>query len=274
MQHSPALQRAMANIQAAHGRALQVGLTPNPQVGIDYQQIASRGLAEQFGATLQQEFVVREKLQLNREVAFQDIERLEHQLAIERQRVLTDVRIAFVRTLKAQKQLEFLQKLVAISDQVRVISEKLFEAEEVGKTDVLQAEVEVQRAKVAHLKALNRRRAAWRELAAVLGQPDLPWQSLAGDLKGPTGKRDFAEDAVATAVHQPRTGSAGRHRFNAPAVIYAGSKSSPDPTSPFKDLSTGRTTASGGWRMEHLPSRCRFPSGTGIRGPSRPPIRN
>ncbi len=193
LQHNPALQRAAANVSAAHGRALQVGLKPNPLMGIDYQQVGSRGLAEQFGATLQQEFVVPEKLELNRQVAYQDIQRLQHEFAIQRQRVLTDVRIAFVRALKAQKQLEFLQQLVSLSDQARVISEKLLEAEEVGKTDLLQAEVEVERAKVERANVLNHRQAVWRELASVVGQPELPFYPLAGDLKGPAAERDFEQ---------------------------------------------------------------------------------
>lgn len=191
LQHNPVLQRAAANVKAAHGRALQAGLRPNPETGFSYQQIGSRGLAEQFGATLQQEFVVRDKLNLNREIAVRDIQRLESELAIQHQRVLTDVRVAYVRTLKSQKQLEFLKSLVSLSDQARVISEKLFQAEEVSKTDVLQAEVEVERARVAYANALNRYRATWRELTSVVGQPNLPWNPLTGELKGPSAQRDF-----------------------------------------------------------------------------------
>ncbi len=193
LQYNPTLPRAAADMAAGQGRAWQAGLKPNPIAGIDYQQIGSGGKAEQFGAVLQQEFVVPEKLRLNRQVAVHDTRRLEHEMAAQRQRVLTDVRLSFIRSLRAQKQRELTAQLTSISKKSQEIALQLFKAEEVSRIDVLQAEMEVEQAKIAGQNAENRYVASWQALAAVVGQPNLPMQPLLGSLTGPTVERQFEQ---------------------------------------------------------------------------------
>jgi cobalt-zinc-cadmium efflux system outer membrane protein len=193
LQFNPSLQRSAAEIAAGQGRAWQAGLKPNPIAGIDYQQIGSRGQAEQFGALLQQEFVAREKLQLSRQVAGHEVQKLEQQFAAQRLRILTDVRVAFVRSLRAQRQIELTTELLSISSTSLQIAEQLKEAEEVSRIDVLQAEMEVEQARIARQNAQNRRAAAWLELAAVVGQPNMPMQPLTGPLRTPTDERRFEQ---------------------------------------------------------------------------------
>lgn len=179
---NPSIARAEAIVAAARGRALQAGLSPNPDVGIDFEQLGSDGLAEQYGVLIGQEIVVREKLGLDRSIAIHEVRRLQQQLAAQRMRVLTDVRIAFIRALRAQRQLELTQQLVEIGQTGVNMATALFNAQEVGRADVLQAELEVESASVLHQNAENRRVAAWRQLAAVTSQTTLTPQPLAGDI--------------------------------------------------------------------------------------------
>lgn len=182
LQDNPNLGRARALVQAARGRAYQVGLKRNPNVGIDLQQLFSGGQAEQYGVTLEQTVVRKEKLQLNRSVAGHEVDRLQQQLASEQQRVLTDVHLAYVQTLRAQRQIDLTRELVEINKQALELSQKLFEADEVAKTDVLQAGLEVSTAEMLLREAYNRHSAAWHALEAICGQPALAVRPLAGDL--------------------------------------------------------------------------------------------
>lgn len=182
LRSNPSVARAQSLVAAAHGRAHQAGLAPNPRVGVDLQQLGSDGLAEQYGIFVEQEIVPSEKRQLDRSIATQEIRRLRQQLAAQKLRVLTDVRIAFVQALRSQRQIELTQHLIDIGRKGVKAANDLFNASEVGRTDVLHAELEVEAALILHHNAENRRRAAWRALAAVTAQTSLAPQPLSGDI--------------------------------------------------------------------------------------------
>lgn len=182
---NPSVQRAAALVGAANGNWIQVGLRPNPTVGYEGQQLGSGGLAEQQGVLFSQEFVRGGKLQLNRAVAANDRMRLEQELMAQQQRVLTDVRVAYFQVLLAQRQIQLTGDLIQISDEGATAVDSLFQAKEVGRTDVLQAQLEIENAKILAQNAQNRHRAAWQSLQAVVGTPGLETQNLVGEIDGP-----------------------------------------------------------------------------------------
>lgn len=178
---NPSIARAAALVQAARGNWVQVGLRPNPTVGYEGQQLGSGGRAEQHGIYAEQEIVRGGKLELNRQVAAQEWAQAERDLAAQQQRVLTDVRIAFFSVLVAQEQQQVATELVRIATGSLNAAKALLQAQEVGEADVLQAEIEIENAHIAATNARNRHLAAWQNLSAVIGQPKLPLQRLAGD---------------------------------------------------------------------------------------------
>ena len=183
---SPVIQQSGALVQAARGRAYQVGLGENPSVGIDFQQLGSQGLAEQYGVGVAQTIIHPQKLTLNRSVASHEANRLSQVLAIERQRVLTDVRMTYVRALRAERQLELTRQLVEIGEKGAKVSQELLRAQEASRADLLQAELEVESASILYQNALNAQLAVWRQLAALTGQQSFQPQPLAGDIDRPT----------------------------------------------------------------------------------------
>jgi outer membrane protein, heavy metal efflux system len=180
---NPSVARASALVEAARGNWVQVGLPPNPSIGYEGQQIGSRGLAEQDGVFVGQEIVRGGKLRLNRNIAAQEIAKAEHQLAAQQQRVLTDVRVAFYQVLIAQRQESLTSELRAIAAEGVKTAEALQRGKEVGKVDVVQAQLEQENADILVQNAQNRARAAWQTLASVVGNPELPSQPLEGDLE-------------------------------------------------------------------------------------------
>lgn len=190
---NPSVARMSALVEAARGNWVQVGLPPNPSVGYEGQQIGSRGLAEQDGVFVGQEFVRGGKLRLNRNIAAQEIAKAEHQLAAQQQRVLTDVRVSFYQVLIAQRQEQLTTELHTIAVEGVKTAESLQRGKEVGKVDVVQAQLEQENADILVQNARNRSRAAWQSLASVVGNPELPPQPLEGDLEEQRATHDLQE---------------------------------------------------------------------------------
>lgn len=182
-QNNPTLAQAAAQVQAARARCLQAGLYPNPVAGYQASEIGDEGQAGQQGGFIGQEIVTAGKLRLNRAVSNQEIQQAEYQWQAQRLRVLTDVRRAFYDTFVAQRSVELTEQLVAIGQQGVQASEALMKAKEVARVDLLQARVEADSAKLLLEKARNRHMAAWRGLAAVVGDPTAQPSPLAGDLR-------------------------------------------------------------------------------------------
>lgn len=179
---NPSVARAAALVQAARGNWIQAGLPPNPNFGYEGQQIGSAGRAEQDGVFVEQEFVRGGKLRLNRQVAAQEWARREQELAAQQQRVVTDVRIAYYQVLVAERQQRLTGELLGIGKEAAKVADDLLRGKEVGRGDVVQAQLEVGNAEILAQNATNRYAAAWRTLATVIGNPDLPPQPLDGNL--------------------------------------------------------------------------------------------
>jgi cobalt-zinc-cadmium efflux system outer membrane protein len=179
-QDNPSIAEAWAYVQAARGKWVQAGLPPNPRLGYSGQQLGSRGLAEQQGVYLEQEFIRGGKLRLDRAMVSREIAQAEQQLESQRRRVITDVRIGYYTVLSAQKRLELTEELVRIGNQATGVAESLFENQEGSRRDLLQARIESRSAQTFLQQARNRHVAAWRVLAAVIGSPEMPPAPLSG----------------------------------------------------------------------------------------------
>lgn len=216
---NPSVRRLGALVDAARANTLQVGLRPNPSVGYEGQQLGSGGLAEQHGVLVAQEFVRGGKLRLNRAVADRERMRLEQEFAAQQQRVLNDVRIAYYEVLLAQRQIALTEDLIKIGGEGCRSVDALFKAKEVGQADILQAQLEIENAQVLAENARNRRDSAWRSLAAVIGEPDLPSQPIVGDAVGPAKKFTFEETIIRLLQSSPEVSAAALEVDRARAAL-------------------------------------------------------
>jgi cobalt-zinc-cadmium efflux system outer membrane protein len=187
--NNPTLAKAHAQVQVAKGQWVQVGLAPNPSVGYSGQQIGSGGLAEQHGVYMTQEIVRGGKLNLNRQAAAHEVARAEQELVAQQMRVLTDVRMAYYRVLIAQRQIDLTAGLCATYRQGLARTQRLFDAKEISRLELLDTQLKTETACVTLQSARYAHAAAWQTLAAVTGQPQLPEQALAGEVAG--APRDF-----------------------------------------------------------------------------------
>ena len=93
--------------------------------------------------------------------------------------------------LVAQQKIQLAEKLVDIGDQGVDTAKHLYQAQEVGQADLLQARIEANTARILAQNARNGLQAAWRSLTAVLGMPTMPQTPLAGDLRSAEQKIEW-----------------------------------------------------------------------------------
>ena len=181
---NPTMRQAEAEIRAAKARQQQAGLYPNPTVGYTGDEIrgGSVGGGKQ-GFFVQQTVVTGGKLGLNREAFGRDVKLAEIEAEEQKIRVQSAVKMAFLRVLAAQELLETRRDLAKIERDAAETQRRLMNTGQADESEVLEAEVGAQRMRMATRMQENTLREEWRSLAAVIGQPELPLATVAGDLE-------------------------------------------------------------------------------------------
>jgi outer membrane protein, heavy metal efflux system len=181
---NPTLRQAEAEIRAAKARQQQSGLYPNPTVAYTGDEIrgGSVGGGKQ-GFFVQQTVVTGGKLGLSREVFGKEVKLAEIEAEEQKMRVQSAVKMAFLRVLAAQELLDARRDMGTIAQDAAETQRRLMNTGQADETEVLEVEVEAQRMRMSTRMQENTLREEWRSLAAVIGQPDLPLMTVAGDLE-------------------------------------------------------------------------------------------
>jgi cobalt-zinc-cadmium efflux system outer membrane protein len=197
---NPTLRQAEAEIRAAKARQQQSGLYPNPTVAYTGDEIrgGSVGGGKQ-GFFIQQTVATGGKLSLSREVFGKELKLAEIEAEEQKMRVQSAVKMAFLRVLAAQELLYARRDMAAIAQDATETQRRLMNTGQADETEVLEAEVEAQRMRMSARMQENTLREEWRSLAAVIGQPDLPLTTVAGDLENgwPEVNEEEAVEAIA-----------------------------------------------------------------------------
>lgn len=175
IQQNPRLARASFVVAAASGRAEQAGLYPNPTIGITFDELGDRTGPSGVNTLplLSQEFVTAGKLRLSREAGLRLVDQETWRLMSQRYSLLADVRRKFYEALALQTRIEILRQMVDLAERSVERSNELLQAKQVARLDVVQLEIEVERLR-ADLEATERELpGAYRDLAAVVGDPHL-----------------------------------------------------------------------------------------------------
>lgn len=183
LQLNPTLAQAAAEIQAAQGRTLQAGLYPNPTVGYSGEEIGAEDSAGQQGLFVDQMIVTGGKLSLKQNQVSFEIEKARHQAAAQQYRVLNAVRIQFFEVLSRQQLVDVRRGLFEITQEAVTTTEELLNVGQANKPDLLQARAESRRTHIALQAAKAELDAAWKKLAATVGDANLTPVPLDGSLE-------------------------------------------------------------------------------------------
>ena len=182
VQHNPTLVQAATKVEGAQGRAIQAGLYPNPTIGYTGEELGNDGTGGQQGGFIDQLIVTAGKLRLSRQKFAQEVQQAEAQALAQQYRVLNGVRMRFYQLLALQRLIAVRQELLKVAEDAVTTTEEMVNVGQANKPDLLQARIEAREQSVALRNARARLDAAWRQLAAFVGRPDLPAGTLTGDL--------------------------------------------------------------------------------------------
>jgi cobalt-zinc-cadmium efflux system outer membrane protein len=182
--NNPTLREMASVVQGSAGLAKQAGLLPNPIIGYQGEQIRGGSYhGGEQGAFVQQTFVLGGKLALRRNVYEQ--QRRSDAIGIEEQRyrILGDVRAQFYCALAAQELVRVRQRLMQVANDAVETAHQLANVGQADLPDVLQSEVEAERAKLDYTRAQRSFLQQFATLAALAGRTDLQPSALIGDLE-------------------------------------------------------------------------------------------
>ncbi len=182
LEANPTLAQATARVQAAAGRALQAGLYPNPAVGYSGEEISQAASGGEHGAFVEQTIITAGKLGLSRAVFQKEQLQAEELAKAQRMRVLNAVRLLYYQTLGVQHLVAWRERLAALAREAIDITHQLFNVGQADQPDLLQAEIEAQQAQLDLSTARHDLERVWSQLAAVVSNPTMRRQTLAGKL--------------------------------------------------------------------------------------------
>lgn len=195
LQNNPAISQASASVSKATGFRKQVGAYPNPNVGYSGQQLADAHTDQHLGY-LEQEIVSAHKLKLNRRVLDQEVQSQLWEVEAQRYRVLTDVRQQFYEALAAQQRHDLAVDFQKVAHEGVRIAEIRRKALEGSVPEVLQTEIQLNEVELILQRAEIAYQAAWQQLVAVAGVPQLQPTRLVGVLRVSSERRNWEETSL------------------------------------------------------------------------------
>jgi outer membrane protein, heavy metal efflux system len=173
LDRNPRLAKAQHLVDAARGRAVQVGLYPNPILDINGDELGDRtGTRGIWTAPkISQDIVTGGKLTLAQAVAAKEVDLATLAVLRERYEVAGAVRAAFYDVASLERRVAVLDELVKLSSDGVKFGQALLDNKQIARLDLVQLEVERERL-VAKAEAA-RRELPWarKRLAAAVGEP-------------------------------------------------------------------------------------------------------
>ena len=198
---NPTLAQAQRNVDRSKQQARQVGLPPDPIVGYSGDHIRGGSYhGGEEGAFFSQEFVLGRKLALRRDVYRTEGRSNEFAVEIQRARVHDDVARAFFDALTAQESVVVHDRLLKVALDAETNAHELERIGQADASDVLNAEIAAEQAKVDFEDAQRLFLASFTQLATYAGQTALAAHPLTGSLVEPPALD--AEALVATDMQE------------------------------------------------------------------------
>ena len=167
--NNPTLVQAQAAVAAEQGIYRQAGLYPNPQMGYLNGSASAPGVKQSNGMFFSQEIVTAKKLALAQQSAAAEILRYQWDNESQRRRVLNDLRIRYYEVLGAQEAHAVADRMVKIAEKSVSMAQQTVQAGTFSQTELNNAKVQLETARLAGDEAGERYRAAWEQLATIVG---------------------------------------------------------------------------------------------------------
>lgn len=172
--HNPTLKILKHQIGAAQGAQYQAGRRPNPTLAYEAEEIGDAGKAGTHGLVLEQEIQTGGKRKLDRKIAAWETDTRRKELQLRYASIQNDVKARAYELLATQQIAEIQATLAEIGRKSMEAAEELAKAGETSKIDLLQIRAKARESEAALKKARIDEELAWKKVATMVGQRDLP----------------------------------------------------------------------------------------------------
>jgi cobalt-zinc-cadmium efflux system outer membrane protein len=177
---NPLMAQAEAHVVTTRGTAIQAGLHPNPIIGYEADTVNSNANPNYQGGFINTLIKTAGKLELAQSAATVDVWNADLMKQKARVELITQVRGAYFAALIARENVKVTEALVRFTDSVYQIQLDQLRGGLVSVYEPIQLRALAMQARTALTQARNRYDAAWRQLAATVGNPEMPIGELEG----------------------------------------------------------------------------------------------
>ncbi|CAN5280457.1 TolC family protein [soil metagenome] len=232
IERHPRVMKATFAVDAAQGKFTQAGLYPNPVFAFNADELGDRtGTLGILTPQVSQEIVRGGKLKLSQAIVAKEIDQATLAVMAERFAVIGAVRAAFYDVYALQERRIVLAEIVRINEDTVSKLEPAVKAGIATPLDLVQLEIE-RETRRAELKAIEQELPnAFRRLAAIVGENELPPVVLAASFELPLPEYDGERTrAMVVALHpEIRSAKVGVERAQA-ALLRAQAEPKPNIT--------------------------------------------
>ena len=185
LMHNPELRAFSWEVRASQARTLQAGLSPNPELDLEVEEVGGTGERSGFDGsetTLQLSQLVElgDKRGKRTKVASVEEEISQRDYEAKRRQVSSDVAKAFVQALAAQERLSLSEEMLRLSGElVETVSQRV-EAGKDSPVEKAKAAVVLANARIRHQQALKDLELSHKQLAATWGSTKPHFKGVSG----------------------------------------------------------------------------------------------
>jgi cobalt-zinc-cadmium efflux system outer membrane protein len=176
-EHSPLLTASEAAVAAAEARALQAGVSPNPELEVEVENALGTGPYSGIGGAeltlaLGQRFERGGKRNARRTLARAEVDLANTNLMRARADIVRDVRTAYAELVAAEERLELAREAITRAEELARTARLMVETGRDPPLRQLRAEASLAEARAAEQRSLAEAQQAARALATLIGLPE------------------------------------------------------------------------------------------------------
>ncbi|QKK08582.1 MAG: TolC family protein [Planctomycetota bacterium] len=185
--HNPSLRAVAWEPRLAEASRLQAGLSPNPEIGVEFENFAGSGAlsgTDELETTLLLSQLIELGGKRDHRIQVADrawtVSALDYEA--ERLEVVTETAARFVRVLELQQKVEFAERARSLAEESRRVIDRRVQAGDVSPIDEIKARLESESARIAADRLKRQLDAARRELSAMWDESDPAFELVLGSL--------------------------------------------------------------------------------------------
>lgn len=184
LEQNPRLAKVSYAVESARGKAMQAGLYPNPTVGLLWDELFDKTASSGVNTlpNISQEIVTARKLRISQAAAMREVDQASWAVMAERYSLLAEIRVAYYDALALQRRVDILSEMVKLAEKSVDQTQRLIEAKQVARLDLIQLEVESERLRAELESSQRELPSAYKRLAATVGVNQLTIRKVEGEL--------------------------------------------------------------------------------------------